>query len=223
MASHRVFVPKYGAAILLALGLAVQASAATDPSSTAFAEKVKNIRIVNFGRINDNYYRGSQPRGRDFEDLAALGVKMDIDLAEEGRADEQANAERAGMKFVRIPMTTTDTPTAAQLAQFLKLVNDPANQPVYVHCQGGRHRTGVMTAAYRMTQDGWDANRAYAEMKQFRFEGFPGHPVLKQFVFDYYNQVGKIQLAKAPLPEAGAIAGTATAAVLPAAALLPAQ
>src|ERR1041385_2446960 len=111
MASHRVFVPKYGAAILLALGLAVQASAATDPSSTAFAEKVKNIRIVNFGRINDNYYRGSQPRGRDFEDLAALGVKMDIDLAEEGRADEQANAERAGMKFVRIPMTTTDTPT----------------------------------------------------------------------------------------------------------------
>ena len=38
---------------------------------------------------------------------------------------------------------------------FLKIVNDPKNQPVYVHCVGGRHRTGVMTAIYRMTVDKW--------------------------------------------------------------------
>jgi tyrosine-protein phosphatase SIW14 len=58
---------------------------------------------------------------------------------------------------------------------------------VFVHCQGGRHRTGVMTAVYRMTKDGWTADRAYQEMKQYRFEGFPGHPELKRFVYDYYS------------------------------------
>ena len=30
----------------------------------------------------------------------------------------------------------------------LQIVNDPAQQPVFVHCVGGKHRTGVMTAAY---------------------------------------------------------------------------
>jgi len=37
-----------------------------------------------------------------------------------------------------------------------------------------------------MTLDGWSADRAYQEMKQYHFEGFPGHPVLKRFVYDYY-------------------------------------
>jgi hypothetical protein len=39
-----------------------------------------------------------------------------------------------------------------------------------------------------MTKDGWTADRAYGEMKQFNFEGFPGHPTLKNVVFDYRTQ-----------------------------------
>jgi hypothetical protein len=42
-----------------------------------------------------------------------------------------------------------------------------------------------MTAVYRMTQDHWTAAQAYDEMKQFRFEGFPGHPELKDFVMHF--------------------------------------
>ena len=86
-------------------------------------------------------------------------------------------------------------PEETAVAQFLKLVDDPANQPVYVHCQGGRHRTGVMTAVFRMTEDGWTADHAYAEMKQFNFEGFPGHPTLKQFVFDFYTHIDHSRVA----------------------------
>ncbi len=152
------------------------------------------ISIDNFGRINDNYYRGAQPDGGDFADLAALGIKTVIDLTKDGRSEEQAIVERLGMKFYRIPMTTSDRPSDAAVARFLKLVTDPAQQPVYVHCQGGRHRTGVMTAVYRMRQDGWTADEAYAEMKRFRFEGFPGHPTLKNFVFDYYTQLARAKV-----------------------------
>src|SRR6266850_2123294 len=175
-------------AILVALSLALSASAETK----SIAAKVQ---IKNFGRINDNYYRGAQPESRDYADLATLGVKTVIDLTRDGRPDEPGFVEAAGMKFYRIPLTTSDRPSEAAVTQFLKLVNDPANFPVYVHCQGGRHRTGVMTAVYRMTQDGWTADRAYAEMKQYRFEGFPGHPVLKNFVYDYYSRKDRPRIA----------------------------
>jgi len=94
-------------------------------------------------------------------------------------------AESAGMRYVQIPMTTHELPTPAQLAQFLKIVNDPASQPVYVHCVGGRHRTGVMTAAYRMTHDGWTADQAFNEMKQYKFGADFLHSEFKDFVYGY--------------------------------------
>ena len=191
MRVNRMLVHQYAVAALVALSVA--AASAAPP--TAPATTTANIRIDNFGKINDNYYRGAQPDDRDYSDLAALGVRTVIDLTRDGRSDEQGLVERAGMKFYRIPMTTSDRPAESTVSEFLKLVNDPANQPVYVHCQGGRHRTGVMTAVYRMTRDGWSADQAYDEMKQFNFEGFPGHPTLKRFVFDYYTQIDRTHLA----------------------------
>ena len=94
----------------------------------------------------------------------------------------------------------------AHAPQFLKLVNDPANQPVYVHCAGGKHRTGVMTAVYRMTHDTWNADRAYAEMASYHFETFIGHPTLKRFVYDYYNELSGTRTAQAENPKVAATA-----------------
>ncbi len=68
---------------------------------------------------------------------------------------------------------------------FLAVVNDPASQPVYVHCVGGRHRTGVMTAVYRMTNHGLTGRQAFEEMKQFRYGPDFLHPEFKEFVQGY--------------------------------------
>jgi tyrosine-protein phosphatase SIW14 len=167
----------YPAALLLACALASPAAASVDLST---------IHIDNFGRVNDNYYRGAQPQGRDYADLAALGVKTLVDLtSDDSDASERGRAEQAGMKYFQIPMTTHEPPTAAKLAEFMSIVNDPARQPVYVHCVGGRHRTGVMTAAYRMTEDGWTADQAFREMKQYNFGADFLHSEFKQFVYGY--------------------------------------
>src|SRR5262245_32971174 len=174
--------------------LAVASLAASAPAKTNSNLKLSSIRINNFGRINDNYYRGAQPEARDYPDLAALGVKTVIDLTRDGRDEEPGLVQRAGMTFYRIPMTTSDRPSEAAVAKFLPLAHAPAPHPVYVHCQRGRHRTGVMTAVYRMTEDGWTADKAYQEMKLYKFEGFPGHPTLKRFVFDYYGQLQRARL-----------------------------
>ena len=154
-------------------------------AQTGVNGQLSNIGIDNFGRVNPNYYRGAQPVGRDYTDLAAFGVKTVIDLTSDGEAGEPEMVKGAGMKFYRIPMTTHVPPTAEQLEQFLKLVNDSANQPVFVHCQGGRHRTGVMTAVYRMTANGWAADQAFAEMKSYRFGADILHSEFKSFVYAY--------------------------------------
>ena len=57
----------------------------------------------------------------------------------------------------------------------------------YVHCAGGRHRTGAMTAVFRMDMQGWDADQAYGEMKDYDFYTRWGHKAMKKFVFDQYQ------------------------------------
>jgi protein tyrosine/serine phosphatase len=98
---------------------------------------------------------------------------------------EQAMVEQQGMRYVNIPMSTRTAPTAKQIETFLALVNDAASQPVYVHCVGGRHRTGVMTAVYRMTNDGLTGDQAFTEMKKFKYGPDFLHPEFKQFVRNY--------------------------------------
>jgi protein tyrosine/serine phosphatase len=156
---------------------------------TTNAVALQRIKIDNFGQVSDSYFRGGQPNGHDFDDLKALGVKTVIDLTKDGDASEPGIVQGLGLKFYRIPMTTTDIPSAKAVDDFLAIVNDPSNLPVYVHCQGGRHRTGTMTAIYRLTHDHWTADQAYGEMKKFGFETFIGHPQLKTFVYDYYQKL----------------------------------
>ena len=174
------------AILVTSMPLAGIAESRKASANTSTPVTLSNIRIDNFGQLNPNYYRGEQPHGRDYRDLAALGIKTVIDLQGDGdNYDEEQFVEAAGMTFHRIPMTTHVAPTSEQIESFLRLVNDPAHQPVYVHCKGGKHRTGVMTAVYRMEQDGWNADRAFQEMKQYDFGWDFLHPEFKAFVYGY--------------------------------------
>lgn len=200
---HRHFVRRVTAPLALALTIGASSVYAAPPAPPAYAAALSHVRIDNFGKIDDDYYRGAQPDGHDYADLAALGVKTVIDLTRNGRENERAQVEQQGMTFVRIPLTTSERPSDAAVRQFLSLVNDSARQPVYVHCQGGQHRTGVMTAVYRMTKYGWTEDRAYQEMKHYKFETFWGHPELRKFVHDYYEKLTPVAspvVADAALP-----------------------
>lgn len=188
MRFDKIRVSTYALAFLIAASPALPVSAKAEFPAVS-ASSVANIRIDNFGRVDAGYYRGAQPVGRDYRDLAALGVKTVIDLQMDGLASEKLQVEQAGMTFYRIPMSTHEAPTPDQIDQFLRLVADSASQPVYVHCAGGRHRTGVMTAVYRMEKDGWSADRAFAEMKRYKFGLDFLHPEFKQFVYAYHPAV----------------------------------
>ncbi len=187
MRSNVRFLSTRAATLVLAVSFVGSVAAQTQtPTPSVIKADWTQVRVKNFGRINDNYYRGGQPEGRDYADLARLGVKTVIDLQGDSEVFNHEQLVRgAGMQFTRIPMTTRVEPTQAQVDEFLKLVNDPAAQPVYVHCKGGRHRTGVMTAVYRMTKDKWSPDQAFREMKDFDFGWDFLHPEFKKYVYAY--------------------------------------
>ncbi|MGH9634392.1 MAG: fused DSP-PTPase phosphatase/NAD kinase-like protein [Candidatus Angelobacter sp.] len=174
-------------AAVLAVACSFPLTGQTTPTSSIKHANVAlpSVHIKNFGQINENYYRGAQPEGQDYNDLKALGVKTVINLINDEKGDEGATVQGMGMTYVHIPMTTSTPPTSEQIKQFLSLVEDPAHQPVYVHCVGGKHRTGVMTAIYRMTEDGWNADQAFKEMKQYKFGADFLHPEFKSFVYRF--------------------------------------
>ena len=82
MSLHRGVVHRSTAVLLAVVSLAASL-AAQSPSID-----VSQVRIDNFGKISDSYYRGAQPSGDDYPDLAALGVRTVIDLTGDGRRDE---------------------------------------------------------------------------------------------------------------------------------------
>ena len=162
-------------------------------ASLSFAQEQQgknfsNIKIKNFGQMDERFYRGAQPKESDYKDLAALGVKTVIDLQDDAQSSEKKNVEALGMRYINIPMSDTVYPKAEQIDAFLKLTDDPATGKFFVHCAGGRHRTGVMGAVYRFNHDHWSYDQAYAEMKAYDFYTRWGHGAMKQFVQDYWQQ-----------------------------------
>ncbi len=156
-------------------------------SATAVAQESQsnNVTIKNFGQMDDRFFRGGQPKEEEYKELAALGIKTIIDLRDDPKDYEKTSAEALGMRYVNIGMSDKEYPAAAKIAEFLKLVDDPSTGKFYVHCAGGRHRTGVMGAVYRFNHYGWDYDKAYAEMKKYDFYSRWGHGDLKKFVQDY--------------------------------------
>src|ERR1051325_3690428 len=136
----------------------------------------------------DRFFRGERPDEGDYAALSALGVKTIIDLTDNSKEYEQPAVERAGLRYINIPMVDKSYPSMDQVNAFLKVVDDPATGKFYVHCAGGRHRTGVMGAVYRFNHDHWNLDQVLAEMDQYQFNSGFGHGKQKDFVKDYWRQ-----------------------------------
>lgn len=167
-------------ALLVILSLTVVSFA-----QTQFQKDFSSIKIKNFGQMDERFYRGGQPRKDEYKSLADLGVKTIIDLRNDPEDYEKTSAEAVGIKYVNIPMSDTDYPEQISVDNFLKTINDPETGVFYVHCAGGRHRTGVMGAVYRFTKYNWDFDQTYKEMKKYDFYTRWGHGDMKDFVVDY--------------------------------------
>ena len=149
-----------------------------------------NVKIANFGQMDERLYRGAQPAPDDYQALKDLGITTVIDLRKDKTDYEKTKVEELGMKYVNIPMTGWTTKDES-VDEFMKLMNDPASGKVYVHCAAGKHRTGLVGAVYRLEKYGWDYDTAYKEMKNYEYFSGLFHRKIKSYVKDYYERHGK--------------------------------
>ena len=153
---------------------------AAAPSPTA---RVKLTGLPHFGTVSTQLFRGAQPEHPGFAELKKQGIDIVVNLRHEPDeiARERGLVEQQGMGYVSIPWRGKQDPKTEQVAQFLELLRANPNKKVFVHCERGAERTGVMVACYRMSSEQWTPEQALNEMEAFRFRGLRfGH--LKKFV-----------------------------------------
>lgn len=180
------FIRKFSPTLIASVALVFALSGVSFGKSNS---SFPNIKISNFGQMDEKFYRGARPKAEDFQKLAAFGIKTVIDLTDNSMQKEKPAAESAGLRYINIPIVDKTNPSTAQINEFLKIANDPATGKFYVHCAGGRHRTGVMGAVYRFNHDHWNYDQVYAEMKKFDFYTSNGHGKQLDFVQDYWQQI----------------------------------
>lgn len=174
----------------------------------------QTVDVDNFSKVSDGIYRGARPSFSAIPSLAVVKMKTIIDLQggdadiplfgwlmkdfEPGEKTWMINKERAlstqlGFQFFNFPLSSIKNVTAIEekwIQQTLSVMADPQNQPVYVHCEHGTDRTGLVIALYRVFYEGWSADEAHEEMMNMG-HGQLGNQILTGAMDRYFRKVTK--------------------------------
>jgi tyrosine-protein phosphatase SIW14 len=170
-------------------------------------DHTKRLREVEPGKV----YRSGQLTSKGFREAVRLhGFKTVINVQNEEpdpklRGEDRTEKEvcqELGVKYVfispdllernRIPK---ERPQA--IDEFLKVMDDPANYPVLVHCRAGLHRTGCLVAVYRMEYQGWTWRQAVDELVQNGF-GRSQSSARNDYIMQYIMAYQPRRCASAP-------------------------
>jgi protein tyrosine/serine phosphatase len=150
----------------------------------------RNFHVVHDGVL----YRSAQLDIAGLKHVAReYGIRTIVDLRDGVTSLDQEEAQWAaasGINHVRIPPRSwwaIDGPAPAEigLAEFRRVMRDPANHPVLIHCFGGIHRTGTFVAIYRLDFQGWHREDAMGEMRAMGYSILDEHQDIVAFLFNH--------------------------------------
>lgn len=124
-------------------------------------------------------YRGPMPRtDKDIGQLDDLGIQAVLSLQRgwfevfHGRLNwESIECINSDITPVQIHMGNLFPPSILEISAAVNMIC-LSSAPVYVHCLRGKDRTGIVCAAYRMSQ-GWTLERAWDEAVSLGFHLLP--------------------------------------------------
>lgn len=105
--------------------------------------------VTNYNRLRPQIATAGLLKNNAVAELTALGFVAILDLRgpAEGAATEKQAVTAAGLRYFNIPVAN-GLPSNTQIAAFGRIVEDPANYPILVHC-GSANRVGAMWTLYR--------------------------------------------------------------------------
>lgn len=132
------------------------------------------IPIHNFHQVSDGIFRGARPSKEGLRALRQQGFKTVLSFRwrKAPLAVERAHVLELGMNFISIPLNYWSLPKKQQIDEFLSIVDDESNYPIFVHCFHGADRTGLLLGIYRVLRCGWSFQDAYREMVECGFHRF---------------------------------------------------
>jgi protein tyrosine/serine phosphatase len=120
-------------------------------------------------------YRSGQLTPEQLADVVdRYGIRTVVNLRAENEydrddwyRDEVATTEQLGAAHVDLPMNAGFPPSDEVLSAWLDLLDDPAAQPLLVHCEHGVIRTGIMVGVYEVEKRSLAATEALSRFERF--------------------------------------------------------
>src|SRR5688500_6130459 len=145
--------------------------------------------ITNFSRVDATCACGGATTPAAVQALKAEGFTSIVNLraADEPGVNVESETEAAraaGVQYFHLPFN--GPADAAVVDQFLDVVRDPKNQPVFIHCATA-NRVGAFWVIKRVRLDGWPVEKALTEAEAIGLK----NPTLRQFAIDYLNREKK--------------------------------
>lgn len=137
------------------------------PASVAQAQNP----IPKFSQVSSGIYRGARPLTEGLRTLQKLGVRTIINLDDDLEAIgiENREARQFNIRMVALPMSAYWFPEDEKVNRILRELDNKDNYPIFVHCQYGEDRTGLIVGLYRVEYQNWEPQYAYGEMLKMGF------------------------------------------------------
>jgi len=169
------------------------------PCDTCITERCDTCikGVENFVKVSPVLWRGAQPTPEGFCNLKAEGVKTIVNLRHDH--DDLPLLACTKLRYFWIKTRAWD-PKEEEVVEFLKVLKDEKNLPVFVHCAAGKDRTGYSVATYRIVKQNWTADDAIHEMFDFGYH--PWWLRNPSFLRDIENrkEVIKDKVSEPPFP-----------------------
>jgi uncharacterized protein (TIGR01244 family) len=168
--------------LLLSAALFLQCAVVVRPQLGEFSG------ITNFLRIDSQICTGGQPTLDDLARMKDEGLRAILNLRrpeEFNAAEEAAKAQSLGLRYFLIPVDSKH-PRDEQEVEFLKILADPQNRPIFIHCHTA-NRVGAFWMIRRVLVDGWSVEDAEREANKIGLRG----KELRRFARDYIRRNSK--------------------------------
>ena len=126
-----------------------------------WAERVALEGVDNLHRVSALIYRSAQPSTLGIRNLRGLGIRSVINLR--ALHCNLPGLGSTGLLNHRLHVLTWKVQDR-QVIRVLTLLRDAHNGPFLIHCKHGADRTGLMSAMFRIVEQGWSKEAAIREM-----------------------------------------------------------